>query len=311
MKVIRVGRCSQNDIVISDPYVGKNHCEFIQDDSGNYWVIDLNSKNGTYVNGVRMSGKSKINRKDIVRIGNSLCQWEKYFQPDESISGTVITIGRNPDNDIRVDDSKASRFHCRILCNEDGTYMLEDLNSKNGTFVNGMRVNRRTAIRYGDKIRVGNTSPSWENYIPKVWVGATGTSVGAGTGTGIGGDKTTEISGIWTLLIGLASFGCIIYIVVNYFTSFGQKLVTAFGGAEATLKYFPIYLHGTIFSSGQWLPMIAAVVLGVLTDLIDFLTGEKDNKLTAAGQWLGNAGAILGGIFIMLAIFAEKIVTVF
>ena len=80
MKVIKVGRSSGNDIVISDSYVGRTHCEFIQDDSGNYWVVDLNSKNGTFVNGVRRSGKTKLNSNDIVRIGNTPLPWMSYMK---------------------------------------------------------------------------------------------------------------------------------------------------------------------------------------------------------------------------------------
>lgn len=315
MKVIKVGRSSENDIVIqNDAYVGRTHCEFIQDDSGNCWVVDMNSKNGTFVNGVRRSGKTKLSSNDMVRIGNTMLPWRNYFQPAERVPGTVVKIGRNPDNDIRIDDNNASRFHCRILCNEDGTYILEDLKSKNGTFVNGLRINRRITLRHGDKIRVGNTHPSWEDYIPKAGGDATGTEigtdVGTGTGTGIGSDKTREISGIWTLLIGLASFGCMAYIVVNYFTSFGHQLVSAFGGAAASIKLFPIYLRGYFGIGGQWMPMIVGVVLGLLTDLVDFLAGEKEDKLASVGRWLGNAGAVMGGIFIVLAIFAEKIVAV-
>lgn len=79
MQVIKVGRESNNDIVISnDSYVGRTHCEFIMD-NGNYWVVDLNSKNGTFVNGVRRSGRTRLNSNDIVRIGNSTLPWMNYF----------------------------------------------------------------------------------------------------------------------------------------------------------------------------------------------------------------------------------------
>lgn len=79
MKIIRVGRSSENDIVINDPYVGRSHCEFIQDDGEHYWIRDLNSKNGTYVNGNRISGEMQITSSDVVRIGNTSLRWLEYF----------------------------------------------------------------------------------------------------------------------------------------------------------------------------------------------------------------------------------------
>lgn len=97
MKIIKVGRSSGNDIVIqNDGYVGRTHCEFIQDDSGNYWVVDMNSKNGTFVNGVRRSGKTKLNSNDMVRIGNTMLPWRNYFTGATGGAtdvGTVVVPG--------------------------------------------------------------------------------------------------------------------------------------------------------------------------------------------------------------------------
>lgn len=80
MVMIKVGRSSQNDYVVQhDEYVGRTHCAFILDEHGEYWVVDLNSKNGTYVNGVRRAGKTKLNSNDIVRIGNSIVPWKSLL----------------------------------------------------------------------------------------------------------------------------------------------------------------------------------------------------------------------------------------
>ena len=316
MKVINVGRSSSMDETVNDVNVSRRHCQIIQHDNGKYSVVDLGSFNGTYVNGHRIIGEERLVYGDVVRIGNTVLRWEEFFNPCNNRLRT-ISIGRGGKNDLNMaHDKNVSQTHCQIVCFDDGTYAIEDLGSKNGTYVNNIRVNKRTTLRQGDEVRVGNSLLSWEEYVSP---GGTGTGLGiktdTGTSTNIGDDhdgrKTTEGTGIWTLLIGLVSFGCVIYIVVSYFTSFGQELASTFGGVEATLKLFPIYLRGYFGVGGQWLPMIAAVILGVLTDLIDFLTGEKDDKLAAVGQWLGNAGAVCGGILILLAIFAEKIVTVF
>ena len=46
---------------------------------GDYWVVDLNSTNGTYINEVRHSGKTKLNKSDKVRIGHTNLPWQDYF----------------------------------------------------------------------------------------------------------------------------------------------------------------------------------------------------------------------------------------
>jgi two-component system, cell cycle sensor histidine kinase and response regulator CckA len=66
----------------------------------------------------------------------------------------VATIGRSPDATVMVDDAGVSRLHARIRRSEAGTFEVEDLGSKNGTFLNGARVEHALA-NLGDKIRVG------------------------------------------------------------------------------------------------------------------------------------------------------------
>jgi pSer/pThr/pTyr-binding forkhead associated (FHA) protein len=63
------------------------------------------------------------------------------------------TLGRGSDCDLRWEDSALSRRHCRIRW-EDGVYVLEDLDSSNGTYINGAVV-RRAILRLGDRIQLG------------------------------------------------------------------------------------------------------------------------------------------------------------
>lgn len=81
MRIIQIGRSSKNDIVINDNTVSKIHCQIIEDENGNYSIKDLNSLNGVYVNGMRRSGQTPINRNDIIRIGNTTLPWTQYFGP--------------------------------------------------------------------------------------------------------------------------------------------------------------------------------------------------------------------------------------
>jgi phosphoserine phosphatase RsbU/P len=62
-------------------------------------------------------------------------------------------IGRQPENELIVRDSRVSRTHARILV-EEARYVLEDCGSRHGTFVNGMRISRHT-LESSDKIEFG------------------------------------------------------------------------------------------------------------------------------------------------------------
>ena len=67
--------------------------------------------------------------------------------------GNVKTIGRAPRADFIVNAALVSRLHCRLAA---GPAEIEavDLESTNGTYVNGQRILRGT-LRHGDKLRVG------------------------------------------------------------------------------------------------------------------------------------------------------------
>lgn len=67
-----------------------------------------------------------------------------------------ITIGRSRDSDIFLEDLAVSRTHTSINRMPDGSYLLRDENSANGTVVNGQRVNEHP-LEDGDKVQVGQT----------------------------------------------------------------------------------------------------------------------------------------------------------
>ena len=71
------------------------------------------------------------------------------------ISGTEITIGRKGDFSF-PDDGFMSRKHAKIV-NAAGGLTLQDLNSQNGTFINGNKIQQAQKINVGDKIKCGNT----------------------------------------------------------------------------------------------------------------------------------------------------------
>ncbi len=65
----------------------------------------------------------------------------------------LITIGRKAENDIAIDNQAVSGFHAKIFRDPEG-YSIEDLNSLNGTFINGQRVGK-SLLNNGDVVLVG------------------------------------------------------------------------------------------------------------------------------------------------------------
>src|SRR5712692_594243 len=67
-----------------------------------------------------------------------------------------FTIGRQGDNDINLEDDLVSRRHCSIQL-LDGRVVLRDLESKNGTLVNGEAISEKV-LRHGDVLKVGSST---------------------------------------------------------------------------------------------------------------------------------------------------------
>lgn len=89
-----------------------------------------------------------------------------------------IGIGRHPLSDVRFDaerDLDVSSRHASIMRKTDG-FVLQDLNSKNGTFVNGQRVAADVALRPGDVISFGEKGPALEFQVLEAEQGAAGTT---------------------------------------------------------------------------------------------------------------------------------------
>ena len=73
------------------------------------------------------------------------------------LSAEETLIGRNPTTDITLLDENISREHSIILFDEEtGAYTIEDLQSTNGTKVNGKGV-RSHELEHGDEIQIGHT----------------------------------------------------------------------------------------------------------------------------------------------------------
>ena len=76
---------------------------------------------------------------------------EKTFR---ILPGVARTIGRSTGADFILDAALVSRVHCQLLALGDGALELRDLESTNGTYVNGARV-EKIRLSSGDKVQVG------------------------------------------------------------------------------------------------------------------------------------------------------------
>ncbi len=171
---ITIGRTVDNTIQINHPKVSSHHA-IIKIDKGNIRIEDLNSSNGIYVNGNKVM-ICNISERDEIKLGTEyLLSWSliNRFINKVNVNNnqaayaintipkinndlsqkTVITIGRGSDCDIIIDNVKSSRLHAKIVKHGDN-YVLEDLNSSNGTFVNGNRI-KSQVINKNDKIVIG------------------------------------------------------------------------------------------------------------------------------------------------------------
>ena len=82
----------------------------------------------------------------IIKINDSIA---KEFKTDQN----EIIIGRDPGSDIQIDNIAISREHARIVQGPND-YFIEDLNSSNGIFIDGRKINKKF-LKTGDEIVIG------------------------------------------------------------------------------------------------------------------------------------------------------------
>lgn len=72
-----------------------------------------------------------------------------------------LTIGRAADADVRIEDRFASGIHCRVG-NRGNSYFVEDLDSTNGTYLNGADLHGEAPLHDMDEIKIGDTELRFE-----------------------------------------------------------------------------------------------------------------------------------------------------
>ena len=139
------------DLVVEAPAVSGRHCR-LRPAGGGYVVEDLDSTNGTFVNGRRLDGPARVSTADRVTLGRVTPM------PWPPPTGSIRIVGRDPDCDIVLDEPMVSGRHARIVL-DSGAATIEDLGSSNGTSLNS-RENRitRAPLSASDVVYLGSFS---------------------------------------------------------------------------------------------------------------------------------------------------------
>jgi pSer/pThr/pTyr-binding forkhead associated (FHA) protein len=96
MRIIKIGSDTNNDMIISgDPAVSRMHMQLFIDDEANVFVTDCNSTNGTYVNGQRIDISIKLETYDILRIANTLINWQQLLLDNVDVKEAYETFQDN------------------------------------------------------------------------------------------------------------------------------------------------------------------------------------------------------------------------
>ncbi|MCX6127618.1 MAG: ATP-binding cassette domain-containing protein [Proteobacteria bacterium] len=193
-KPFTIGRDKSADIQVMGSKVSRTHLRLEFD--GNHWnAVDLDSSNGTFLNGkavrefaitelisiflggdngqeIRLHplelGKKKskeplkkapIQKGDRTLVASVLENYPASYDDQTSRIRLQqrIRIGRDAANDWQIEDLTVSRFHAEVVQNDSGGFDLVDLRSSNGSFINGQQVKRRE-IEIGDLISIGGAT---------------------------------------------------------------------------------------------------------------------------------------------------------
>ncbi|MCL6647804.1 MAG: FHA domain-containing protein [Chloroflexi bacterium] len=158
-EVITLGRGPRNTIVLPDPTVGECHAEVRRTPTG-WELVEVGSGPGIYHHGQRIARKL-LENGDSFRLGEGV---HLVFVAGEEVPSTPqartelagrssLTIGRDETNDLTLAHPQVSRFHARIERHGE-RYLLVDLGSTNGTFLNGRRI-KSAPLQEGDQFQIG------------------------------------------------------------------------------------------------------------------------------------------------------------
>jgi pSer/pThr/pTyr-binding forkhead associated (FHA) protein len=171
-----IGKSSSNSLVIEDSSIDDTHAEIVNN-RDQLSLIKKTSKGIVKINGTMISQNSAIKANDTITLGTvelelidsqslisnppkqtkALQIWSLHssasgLEKNDFIINKKIIIGRDPSCDISLTLDYLSRNHVSLEP-KNGKLFIEDLNSSNGTYVNGKRV-EKAELKPGDKIKL-------------------------------------------------------------------------------------------------------------------------------------------------------------
>ena len=183
-----IGRGEENTVRLTERNISRRHASLRHESSG--WVVsDMSSRNGSYVNGVRLVGEHTVTEGDIVQVGDYRLAFtdeelaatttdptkastvpgagSAAVKPDRLvvvvgpdpgfeflIQQAVVAIGRAPELDLAIAHASVSRVHAEVHALGGGRYEIIDKASANGVRVNGSLL-KRGLLEAGDFIELG------------------------------------------------------------------------------------------------------------------------------------------------------------
>lgn len=165
---LMVGSNSNCDLIISNKRISRNHCQIIYSNSGELKLVDLNSSNGTFLNGLKLESNKtyNLNLKDqvqlagvsgiLISVGSENTQ-SRDLDNQENIlelfkNKDLIIVGRDSLCDLRINDNRISRKHASIKKLSNDKFLIKDLGSLNGIYINGSKLNGSKTISKSDSI---------------------------------------------------------------------------------------------------------------------------------------------------------------
>lgn len=161
---LSIGRDAANDISLADPAVSRRHARIDPTPSGGYRIVDLGSGNGILHQGRRLDSLDLYPGSEV-EVGGSILRFESNVaapalvliagapQRSYPLVSEETVVGRAPGNPIAIPDPLVSSRHLKIV-RRGAVYAAIDLESENGTRVNGVKVTSRE-LKQGDQIQVG------------------------------------------------------------------------------------------------------------------------------------------------------------
>lgn len=160
---ITIGRDPNSDIVIDVPTVSALHAR-LKPKNDSYEILDVGATNGLTYEGKRITARDLVDG-DVISIGFNITFTYRTSNPQiladsqapvqllDLRSQKKLKIGRDAENDTVIDHPSVSRFHAQIE-NKNGSLVLTDLESSNGTFVNGKQITQGYTLKAGDVIQI-------------------------------------------------------------------------------------------------------------------------------------------------------------